>query len=207
MTRSTVPLRQSPLVAMPTSLPHINRRRFLAGSLAIGAGAFLPQWLAAAEAKVDPDLFVLMGDTHLMAREEASHRNVKPAEGFRQATAEILSLPTRPSGLIIAGDSAEGNRGGYDTFREVIKPFQKAGMPLRIAFGNHDNRDKFQAAFPKVKFLPIGEEQGKPPSKLVWIWETPQANWFLLDSAILPGISAGKFGEAQLTWLAKSLDA
>jgi hypothetical protein len=37
--------------------------------------------------------------------------------------------------------------------------------------------------------------------------ESPYANWFLLDSMDKPGVVAGRLGEAQLQWLAQSLDA
>jgi 3',5'-cyclic-AMP phosphodiesterase len=192
---------------MPLRLPPINRRQFLAGSFAAGVGALLPGWLAAAEKPVDPDCFVLMADTHLRARRSDVHRNVNPAEAFERATKDVLALPKRPAGLIIAGDCAEGASGGYATLGEMLKPLQSAGIPLHLALGNHDSRDKFLAAFPNFKFVPIDDEKDKPPSKLVAIWETPQANWFLLDSDIRPKVQTGQFGEKQLAWLAKELDA
>lgn len=182
----------------------LSRRRFLAGSVTVGAGLLLSQKLLATEPTVDADLFVLMGDTHIMRRADDSHRKVKPAEALRQATKEILSLPTRPAGVIIAGDCAAPE--GYGTLRELTKPLEKAGVPLHLVLGNHDNRDKLQAAFPKMKFVPLDQDKDKPPSKLAAIWETPQANWFLLDSA-RPKVQTGEFGKTQLAWLAKALDA
>jgi 3',5'-cyclic-AMP phosphodiesterase len=190
---------------MSFPLPPISRRRFLAGSFAAGVGVLASRWGAAAEPSADANHFVLMADTHLMRRAEDMRRNVKPAEAFEQASKEILALPTRPSGVIIAGDCAEGESGGYATFGEVIKPLEKAELPLHLVLGNHDRRDKFLAAFPNMKFLPIGDET--PPSKLVSIWETPRANWFLLDSTARPKIQTGEFGRAQLAWLTKALDA
>ena len=191
--------------AVAMRLPTISRRRFLAGSLAAGVGLLASRWLAAAEPSADANYFVLMADTHIRRNRAEERRGVKPAEAFERATKEILAMPTRPSGVIIAGDCAEGESGGYATFREVIKPLEKAKVPLHLVLGNHDSRDKFLAAFPEMKFLPIDDV--KPPSKLVSIWETPQANWFLLDSAVRPKVHTGEFGESQLAWLAKALDA
>ena len=190
---------------MSFQLPPITRRRFLAGSLAAGAVAVLPKWLAAAEPSADPNYFVLMADTHFIRRRGDERRGVKPAEAFEQATKDILSLPKRPTGVIIAGDCAEGESGDYATFREALKPLQRAGLSVHLTIGNHDSRGKFLAAFPNMKFEHIAQE--KTPSKLVSLWETPLANWFLLDSAIRPTVGTGEFGEAQLAWLAKALDA
>jgi 3',5'-cyclic-AMP phosphodiesterase len=190
---------------MPIQKLPINRRRFLAGSLAAGVGIVSSRWLAAAEPpKIDPNCFVLMADTHLMRRQDDMRRNIKPAEAFRQAVKEILELPTRPSGLIIAGDCAHENPDAYTTLRDVIKPLEKAEISMHFAPGNHDRRDKLRAMFPKMKFEAIDNE--KTPSKLVSIWETPQANWFLLDSTRSSKAETGEFGEKQLKWLAKALD-
>jgi 3',5'-cyclic-AMP phosphodiesterase len=183
----------------------INRRRFLAGTLAAGAGLLSARRLAAAETAADPNCLVLMAATHLRRHREDEWRGVKMAEAFEQASKEILALPKRPAGLIIAGDLAEGPSCGYGLFRDALKPLQDAGLSIHLAIGNHDSREKFLAAFPKMKFEPIAEE--KTPSKLVSLWETPEANWFLLDSAVQPRVGSGKFGEAQLAWLAKALDA
>jgi 3',5'-cyclic-AMP phosphodiesterase len=196
--------RQAP-TPMPIQKLPLNRRHFLAGSLAAGVGILSSRWLAAAETpKIDPDYFILMGDTHLLRRSEDAHRNVKPAEAFRQAAKEILELPTRPSGLIIAGDCAHENPDAYTTLHDVIKPLEKAKISMHFAPGNHDRRDKLRAMFPKMKFEAIDNE--KTPSKLVSIWETPQANWFLLDSTVRPKVQTGEFGKTQLAWLAKALD-
>ena len=72
---------------MPIHLPPISRRRFLAGSLAAGAGLLLPR-SAAAEAKVDPNRWALLADTHVWERRDGAYRGVKPAENFLQARAE-----------------------------------------------------------------------------------------------------------------------
>jgi len=164
-----------------------------------------PKWLAAVEPSADPNCVVLMADTHLLPRREDGRRGVRPAEAFEQAAKDILSLPKRPAGLIIAGDCVHEDAGGYAMLQKLLKPLRRAGLSVHLTIGNHDNRGKFLAAFPDMKFERIAQE--KTPSKLVSLWETPLANWFLLDSAIRPTVGTGEFGEAQLAWLAKALDA
>ena len=58
---------------MPIQLPPISRRRFLAGSLAAGAGMLLPRRLLADDVPVDPNRFALLADTHVW---EHRDRNV-----------------------------------------------------------------------------------------------------------------------------------
>ena len=143
------------------------------------------RWVAAADPTTDPDYFVLMADTHLLRRAEDTRRNVKPAEAFGQTIKEILALPKRPSGLVIAGDCAHEDPRGYATLQSLLKPLQKAGLSIHVTMGNHDRRDGLVAAFPGMKFESIGQE--KTPSKLVSVWETPlrtAKDWDKLPSVL-----------------------
>ncbi len=62
---------------MPIHTPPINRRRFLAGTLAAGSGLLLPRRLLAEETATDPNLWVLMADIHIPADREKSNANGK----------------------------------------------------------------------------------------------------------------------------------
>jgi hypothetical protein len=73
---------------MPIQLPPISRRRFLAGSLAAGAGLVLPHRLAAAQREVDPNRFVLLADTHVREHTDREHSGVNPAVQFARARAD-----------------------------------------------------------------------------------------------------------------------
>ena len=197
---------------MPISLPPISRRRFLAGSLAAGATAFLPDALCAAEQPADPHRWILLADTHIAENREQVRRGVKPAQGFGQARREILALPARPAGLIVAGDCVylEGKPGDYRVLAEEVKPLRQSGLPLHLVLGNHDNRDNFFAAFADALPKPAGGPPvAKPPvaDKHVALLETPHANWFLLDSLLKTNHTPGELGKAQLDWLGRSLDA
>ena len=191
---------------MPIHLPPINRRRFLAGTLAAGAGLLLPRRLAAQQ-PLDPDAFLLLADPHICEDRGKEHDGVKPAPSFEQAGREMLALTTRPAGAIIAGDCAfnHGMPGDYATLGKLIEPLREAGLPMHFALGNHDHRENFLAAFPEAKSDSIGDSS--VPGKFVSVLETRHANWFLLDSLDKTNVTPGALGEAQLAWLAKAIDA
>jgi 3',5'-cyclic-AMP phosphodiesterase len=192
---------------MPIYLPPMSRRRFLAGAAAAGAGLVLPRQLVAAEPLTDASHFVLLADTHVCQRRDQKLRGVKPVETFEQAAKDILALASRPAGAILAGDCAflEGMSGDYATLRGLINPIRQAGVPMHLALGNHDNRQRLLEAFPDAKsHAAYGPHV---PDKHVAVLETPHANWFLLDSLDKTNSTPGVLGEAQVAWLAKALDA
>jgi len=192
---------------MPIHIPPIDRRRFLAGTLAAGTGLLLPRRLLAEEPRTDPNLLVLMADIHIPADRERVNEGIKPAENLRLAIQQILELSPRPAGMIVAGDVAftSGKAGDYATLRELIAPLRQAGLPIHFALGNHDHRQRFLAAFPEAKTRAAVDT--KKFNKFVSIVETPRADWILLDSLNRPDGVPGRMGEAELAWLAKTLDA
>jgi 3',5'-cyclic AMP phosphodiesterase CpdA len=187
---------------MPLYLPPISRRQFLAGSLAAGAGLFLPAGISAAEPAVDPNRWVLLSDTHISERREGVYRGTKPAANLAQAVREILALDPRPAGVVHAGDVAfgEGLAADYAVFGQLIAPIRAAGIPLHIALGNHDHRANFRAAFPDAKSPPGCDRQ-------VAVIPARQVNWYLLDSLDKTNSTPGRLGKPQLDWLAGALDA
>jgi 3',5'-cyclic AMP phosphodiesterase CpdA len=192
---------------MPIHLPPIRRRDFLATTLAAGAGMFLPRSLWANEAKTDPNHFVLLSDIHIHQEIGFEHRGVKMAESLKRVAEEVLANSTRPAGAFVSGDCAFrfGMPGDYETLGKVIQPFRHSGIPLHLALGNHDQREHFLAAFPELKSAAANESP--MPNKFVSVVETAHANWFLLDSLDKTTGLLGAFGEMQLAWLAKELDA
>ena len=192
---------------MPIHLPPLSRRRFLAGALAAGAGVLLPRSGQAREPAADPNHFVLLADTHVAGHRELAHRGVQPAKNLESAIAEIRALESRPAGAIVAGDCAfmHGDADDYATFRELLKPLRQAGLPIHLALGNHDERQRLLAAFPEVKSQ--AAVAPRTLHKCVSVVESPHANWFLLDSLDKTNASKGLLGESQLAWLAKALDA
>jgi 3',5'-cyclic-AMP phosphodiesterase len=196
---------------MPIHVPPLSRRDFLFGSLATGVSLLtrrsLADFDAAVEVVVDPNRLALLSDTHIGTRLDQKLNGANTADRLAQAVADILAMTPRPAGLIIAGDCAllQGEAGDYTLLGKLLEPVAWAGIPVHVAMGNHDCRERFLAAFPKaVKHAAVAPAK---LNKYVSIVETPQANWFLLDSLDKPNVTTGVLGEAQLTWLAQALDA
>ncbi len=193
-------------MTLPEIMPPINRRRFLAGALAAGAGTLLPRFAEATEPPGDPNHFVLLADTHVGSRRDQAHRGVQPAVNLERAVTEIAGLGPKPAGAIVTGDCAfmKGEAGDYTMLGELLGPLRQAGLPVHLALGNHDGRERLLAAFPEARSQAVAAEL---PQKCVSLLETPHADWFLLDSLDKTNVTLGLLGQRQLAWLAKALDA
>ncbi len=183
----------------------VSRRRFLAGTFAAGAGLLVPGRLQAEQPAVDPNRFALLSDIHLSVDRDRKARGANLAEHFLCARDAILTLRPRPAAVFITGDCAfdGGLPGDYAVLRELAAPLRQAGLPLHLLMGNHDRQQALWQVFPEAQ--PRGSQL--PPGKHVGVVESPQVNWFLLDSMDGPGAVAGRVGAAQLQWLARALDA
>jgi 3',5'-cyclic AMP phosphodiesterase CpdA len=187
---------------MPITLPPISRRRFLAGSAAAAVAAATSRWSFAEPAKPDPNRFVLISDTHIDANLAAVKRGVTMADNLRQALVSILTLNPPPAAMLHTGDITDikGDPADYVNVIELLKPVRAAGLPIHLMLGNHDDRDNLWKAIPT----------GKPPlveQRHISVIASPWADWYLLDTLDKPNVTPGVLGEAQLKWLAASLDA
>lgn len=183
----------------------VSRRRFLAGTLAAGAGLLVPRRLWADRPGTDLNRFALLSDIHISAQRDREARGINLVDHFVRVRDEILALRPRPAAAIVTGDCAfnDGLTGDYAVLRDLTEPLRQAGLAPCLMMGNHDRREKLWQAFPEMK----SRDQGLRPDKHVLLVESPHANWFLLDSMDGAGAVAGRMGEAQLEWLAKALDA
>jgi 3',5'-cyclic-AMP phosphodiesterase len=192
---------------MPIHLPPISRRRFLAGSLAAGAGMLLPHrsWAGRNEPPTKPHRFLLFADIHIGDR-KTKNFNVQSAETFTQAVEAALVQEPHIVHAIIAGDCAflEGKADHYQLLGELIQPLRNAGTAVHFVLGNHDHRQRFLTAFPEIK-KQLASKTEEPPG-CVSVLETPRANWFLLDSLDKTNDTPGLLGKAQLAWLARAID-
>ncbi|HEY5909600.1 MAG TPA: metallophosphoesterase [Verrucomicrobiae bacterium] len=189
---------------MPIYLGPISRRRFLARSLAAGAGLMLAPELLAAGKRTDPDCWALLSDTHLAADHALKVRGINMLDHATRVRGEVLGLPRRPAGVLITGDCAynSGLAGDYAVLSEILLPIRADKVPVRVALGNHDDRSNFWEAFAEDKAAahPVADRQ-------VALVETPRANWYILDSLEKTLSTPGLLGPEQLQWLAKALDA
>ena len=193
---------------MAMHLPPVSRRRFLAGSLAAGAGLVLNGTAFADEAGADPNSWALLADTHIFAQRDEVVRGVKMAENFARVSDELLTMKTLPAGVIVNGDCAylEGQAADYQVLAELVAPVSRGGLPVHMTLGNHDHRDRFWEALESAAEERPPEERPLE-SRHVAVLQTPRANWFLLDSLQSTNVTPGSLGEEQLAWLAKALDA
>ncbi len=189
---------------MPIHLPPISRRQFLARALAAGAGLGLGPELFADSRKTDPDLWALLSDPHLAADRKQLGRGINMAAHFTQVSGELLALPKRPEGVFITGDCAftTGEKGDYGTLTDLLRPVREDQMPIHLALGNHDNRERFWEVLSEEKSAkrPVADRQ-------VSVLRSQRANWFILDSLETTNSTPGLLGRAQLDWLAWALDA
>jgi len=189
---------------MPLHLPPLTRRAFLRRSVAAGAGLLTFSTLRATKNDADPNLWVLLSDTHIAADRTAILRDVNMTEHLEAAVKGIHALASRPAGVFVNGDCAvlKGLAEDYATFSTLIAPLREAGLPLHLTLGNHDDRGIFRSA--------LKDATPTAPalmSRHVSIVEGARANWFLLDSLDIVNKTPGRLGDEQRAWLAKALDA
>ena len=189
---------------MPMHLPPISRRQFLLRSLASGAALALSPSLFAATRRTDPNSWALLSDIHLAADRSLIARGINMTDHFTSVSRELLALPECPAGVFITGDCAynSGQAKDYALVAELLEPIRVGQMPVHLALGHHDNRERFWDAFPKEKATqrPLADRQ-------VALLRTPRANWFVLDSLEKTLSTPGLLGQEQLDWLAGALDA
>jgi len=190
---------------MPITLPPISRRRFLAGSLAVGAGLLLDRrGLTQTRRAIDPNRIALLSDVHINAKPTFVVGDTNMADNLTSAVNAIAALDPLPGAVIINGDCAHitGSLADYATLVSILEPIRLAGVPIHLSMGNHDNRANLWKA------IPSADTQNKPvPDRQIAKLTFPHADWYLLDTLTETNKTPGLLGEAQLAWLTKSLDA
>lgn len=189
---------------MPIHLAPISRRQFLARAMAAGAGLALGRDLLAAPKALDKHSWALLSDIHLAANRALTARGINMTDHFAAVLREVQGLPQRPAGLFITGDCAynSGQKCDYGVLADLLKPIRADRIPVHLALGNHDNRQRFWEALREEKAArrPLADKQAT-------CLKTPYANWYLLDSLETTLSSPGLLGPEQLDWLAHALDA
>jgi 3',5'-cyclic AMP phosphodiesterase CpdA len=188
---------------MPITLPPLSRRKFLATSLATGAGLLLrPVYSQAAQA--DPHRLALLSDVHIDADRAASEWGVVMFEHLHKTVAEVVGLEAKPQSVLINGDCAhmQGRSEDYKVLIELLAPLREAGMPIHLSMGNHDNRENLWSTIPRAQ-----SHEGKLADRQIAIVELERANLFLLDSLQKTNFTPGALGDEQVKWLSEALDA
>jgi 3',5'-cyclic AMP phosphodiesterase CpdA len=189
---------------MPIHLQPISRRQFLVRSLAGSAALALSPSLLADAKRSDPNSWALLADTHIAADRGLVARGINMTDHFVSVSRELVGLPKRPAGVFITGDCAynSGETGDYRQMVDLLRPIREGQMPVHLALGNHDNRERFWEVLPAEKAAqqPVADRQ-------VALLRAPRANWYVLDSLETTLSTPGLLGQAQLDWLARALDA
>ena len=192
---------------MPITVSPLTRREFcrnVAGSTlaAVLWGTSPNSWAA----ETDRDHWVFLSDTHIPSDANEERHGYNPVKNFADVRAAVLKLGHKPQGVIITGDVAflHGKLEDYLQIAAQVAPYTDNGIPVHIAFGNHDHLDNFYATFSNLK-----KEASPVMNKHITVLETPHANLFLLDSLYLPSTETGSgfLGLEQLRWLKKELNA
>lgn len=187
---------------MPAFLPAISRRRFL-GSTLIGLTGLVTGCRTGhvEAASTDDADWVLFSDTHIATDPAFIARKVNVSANLEKAVSQVGELESRPAGVLVCGDCAygTGQTGDYEQLTRLLEPLQKSGMHIHLALGNHDHRERFRAA--------LAVQRNGSLDHHVTLINTRTANWLILDSLEQTNVTPGLLGEAQLAWLANTLDA
>jgi Icc protein len=198
---------------MPITLPPLDRREFIKGSLALGGAAFSissPAKAVGESVRLDQSRVALLADTHISSDpnlsypgtkwpgspvKEDEHESVLMANCLAETAKKVITLNPRPAHLIINGDCSmsRGTESEYKELLRLVQPIRTAGITVHVTIGNHDNRDNLWKLLPFVKKEQMGIQAE--------VMELPHANLFLLDSG-----KKGILGEKQLGWVAQELD-
>ncbi len=189
---------------MPIHLPPLSRRSFLKRTLVAGAGlACAPGLFADTAPRTDANSWALLADTHIDADPKKVNKAVNMTDHLDAVSKEVLALPQRPAGVLLAGDCAfsKGEPADYTQLAGLLKPMRAGGLPVHLTLGNHDQRENFRAALeanPTIK-RPVTDKQAA-------VLSSELVNWFLLDSLEKTSQTPGALGGDQLKWLAETLD-
>lgn len=192
---------------MPVHLPPLSRRSFLRRILWTSLGLATTPCLASSgvgHRRQDLHRYALMADTHIAADRTRQHGGIVMAEHLERTVRQILTRPAVPAASFIAGDLAfsQGETGDYRQLVDLLAPLRAAGLPVHLALGNHDHRDRFLEA------VPWAVRPDRPlRSHCCAVVPSPRVNWFILDSLEVTLSTPGLLGPDQLAWLGRALDA
>jgi 3',5'-cyclic AMP phosphodiesterase CpdA len=189
---------------MPIHLPPLDRRKFLIGGAA-GAARLLTIGLSsAAETHGDPHRFALLSDAHIAANPGEISQGVNMSDNFRRVVREVVDSDVKPAAAFLNGDCAYhfGLIDDYHHLAGLLDPLRKAGLPVHLSMGNHDDRAHFAEAISSYR-----PEARPVEGRVVDVVAAERANWFIIDSLKKTNETPGELGNAQLAWLAKALDA
>jgi 3',5'-cyclic AMP phosphodiesterase CpdA len=183
---------------VPFSLPPLDRRGFISATLA--AGAALVCRASRGDDSPAVDRWALLADTHIDASPAKINKDYNMADHLVRVVGELPGKKLEQ--VLVLGDLAflDGQTGDYELFGRLIDPARALGLPVHLALGNHDHRQRFQAALERQSGEPTIVE-----GKHLLFVKGAVCNWVILDSLYKTNVSEGEIGKSQLAWLAKVL--
>ncbi len=159
--------------------------------------------LVGAESKTDPHRFALLADTHINADPDTMVGDTNMTNNLKRVAAELVELNRKRAGVFVAGDLAHrsGESGDYAALINLLRPICDAGIPVHLALGNHDERNRFGKVI-----RPAAGEDTFVEHRHVMVVKSKLANFFILDSLDKTNATPGACGAALWKWLADALD-
>ena len=152
-----------------------------------------------ASGRLDENEVVLISDMHVLAGSHTPARLTRVVD-------EVLAMRPLPANVIGLGDLANlyGHVEDYECARRLLQPLEDAGIQVTLGMGNHDRRDNFARVFPEKA------AQTRLSGRMVFVVETPRADFILLDSLQEDPdrgkwITPGAINEEQAQWLRDTL--
>jgi 3',5'-cyclic AMP phosphodiesterase CpdA len=173
-----------------------SRRQFLKASLAAAAGvATLGPRVCLSEQSNDVAHWAFLSDTHIAADPDNRYRGFYPYQNLRHITDQLTG--NLPDGLVVAGDLARlnGRPGDYENLRRLLDPIADR-RSIRLATGNHDNRDNFLRTFERSR-----DRAWSVRGKHIVTVRSGPVRLIILDSLLFIDLPWGRLGRAQRAWL------
>jgi hexosaminidase len=160
-------------------------------------GLLLGAFAGAQDVPVDPNKVVLMSDTHVDSRGlvRGQHDTVS---ALKTCVRQIAEMNPRPAAVLLLGDLTENNTvESFRLFRELLEPWDRAGINYYLTLGNHDGQASFFKALPEYR-----DKTAVPGGAVSRLIELPLADFALIETA---GIGSpdwfGEVAESDRTWM------
>lgn len=141
--------------------------------------------------------WALLSDVHIAGDLGQTRNGACMAENLRNVLAEVSAGDA--DHLLINGDIAldAGEPADYASFSELLVPVRQAGIPVHLAVGNHDHRERLAMALEQ----PLDAALQRAVASIF----VGGLHWLMLDSLEHVADVPGSLGEPQLCWLRDSL--
>ena len=150
-----------------------------------------------------------LSDTHFFGDDSRHYGAVDTEQHLRLVLARVAD---RAFDLVVcSGDvSEDGTVASYERVRRVLEPWaQERGARTVYAMGNHDRRAEFRAVLgagqPGVEVQAFGPATAQPETPIASAATVAGWRSIVLDTSV-PGAGYGELSEAQLDFLATTLD-